>query len=523
MGSIFSIFLALGVLVLREYGLESGIVAGWAAAPLAFLCYVPSACARAALLRGRFAAAERWQRLGALAPVAAFAGAVCGLGWVSALEHWLGHELRFFDWPSLDVLLCFAPFVLYELVAIDARARLASASGPRRARLRAFQSRMFLATLLPLAVYSGLSAAIGTSERLRIEIEEVGVWHACYAATLLGLLVLTLPFLLALALDTTRVPAGPLRTLFEEVARAAGFRARAILVWNTGGNMANAAIVGLGARTRIVLFSDALIAQLDARGLAAVYAHEIAHARKHHVPIFVAWVLAFFLGGDLCAHALFPDSEWLAGGLLLVSMTTWFLLFGWLSRRYELEADLYAIALLGDTSAMVGALERVGGALRDVASWRHFSTARRVEFLERCGREPELGRRLLARLRLWSLAGVLLFLVAAGFQGARLARDYGVDCLRAHLRLGEYSAAEARVAEARDLSQELGALVQRGFSIGHDVADPSELERLANAALARDDPRAALEYLQLGALRGRPDLGQRALALALRIQEHAPQ
>jgi hypothetical protein len=118
---------------------------------------------------------------------------------------------------------------------------------------------------------------------------------------------------------------------------------------------------------------------------------------------------------------------------------------------------------------------------------------------------------------------VLLFLVAAGFQGARLARDYGVDRLRAHLRLGEYSAAEARAAEARDLSPELGALVQRGFSIGHDVADPSELERLANAALARDDPRAALEYLQLGALRGRPDLGQRALALALRIQEHAPQ
>jgi len=518
MGSIFSIFLALGVLVLREYGMESGLVAGWAALPLVLACYVPMALARAALLRGSFAAAERWQRLGALAPVAVFAVAVCGFGWVSALERWLGHELRFFDWPTLDVLLCFAPFVLYELAGIDARARLASQSGPRRARLRAFQARMFLSTLLPLAIYAAISAAIGANESLRVRIEEIGAWHACYAAALLGLLVLTLPFLLGWALDTTRVPAGPLRALFEEVARAAGFRARAILVWNTGGNMANAAIVGLGARTRIVLFSDALIAQLDARGLAAVYAHEIAHARKYHVPIFVAWVLGFFLGGDLLAQALFPASEWLAGGVLLLSMTAWFLLFGWLSRRYELEADLYAIALLGDTSAMVEALERVGGALRDVASWRHFSTARRVEFLQRCADEPALGRRLLARLRLWSLAGVLLFLVAAGFEGARLARGYGVDRLRAHLRLGEYIAAEARAAEVRELAPELRALVARGFSIGHDVADAGELERLAEAALAREDPQAALEYLQLGALRGRPDLGERALALAARSQ-----
>jgi Zn-dependent protease with chaperone function len=523
MGSLFSILLAIGVLVLREYGIESGIVAGWAALPLALLPYVPTACARAALLRGRFAAAERWQRLGGLAPVAAFAGAVCGLGWVSALEGWLGHKLSFFDWPSLDVLLCFVPFVLYELAAIDARARLSSPSGARRARLRAFQTRMFLASLLPLAAYAGISAAIGADERLRVEVEEIGAWHACYAAALLGLLVLTLPFLLAWALDTARVPEGPLRTLFEEVAHAAGFRAREILVWNTGGNMANAAIVGLGARTRIVLFSDALLAQLDARELAAVYAHEIGHARKHHVPIFVAWVLAFFLGGDLLAHAFFADSEWLAGGLLIASMIAWFLLFGWLSRRYELEADLYAIALLGDPAAILSALERVGGALRDLASWRHFSTARRVEFLERAAREPQIARRFLARLRLWSLAGVLLFLVAAGFQGRRLAQEYGPDRLRAHLRLGEYAAAAVRAAQLPDLRPELRALVVRGGSIGHDVADPGELETLARVALARDDGQAALEYLQLGALRGRADLGEQALALAARLAPRPPQ
>jgi len=514
MGSLLSIFLAVGVLVLREYGFESGIVAGWAALPLVLACYVCTAFARAALMRGRFRAYERWQRLAILAPAAAFAGAVLGLGWVSALEHWLGHKLSFFEWPTLDVLLCFAPFVLYELAGIDARARLSSARGPRRAQLRAFQSRMFLATLLPLCAYTAISAAIGASERLRIEVEEIGLLHAAYAATLLGLLVLCLPFLLRFALDTTRVPTGPLRELFESVARAARFRAREILVWNTGGNMANAAIVGLGARTRIVLFSDALLAQLDARELAAVFAHEIAHARKHHVPIFVAWVLAFFLGGDLLARALFPDNEWLSGALLLGSMVAWFLLFGWLSRRYELEADLYAIELLGDPSAITSALERVGGSLRDLASWRHFSTARRVEFLERTLREPGLRQRFLARLRLWSLLGLLLFFVAAAFEGARAFADYGVDRLRADLRLGEYAAAGKRAQGVAGLPPELHSLALRAGSLGHDFAESAELERLARAALARDDLRAALEYLQLAALRGDAELGEVAAALS---------
>ena len=516
MGPLLTILLALCVLVLREYGVESGFVAGWVAAPLALLPYLLAALARAALLRGAFAAAERWQRVAGLAPALAFAAAVCGAGWVSALELWLGHKLSFFEWPTLDVLLCFAPYVLYELAAIDARVRLSLGSGPRRNRLRVFQMRLFLAALLPLVAYVGLSAAIGANESLRVSIEEVGLYHALYAAALLGLLVLTLPLLLSIALDTTRVPDGPLRTLFDGVAKAAGFRAREILVWNTGGNMANAAIVGLGARTRIVLFSDALLAQLDARELAAVYAHEIAHARRQHVPIFVAWVLGFFLGGDLLAQALFPGNEWLAGSLLLGSMLGWFLLFGWLSRRYELEADLYAIALLGDTGAMVSALERVGGTLRDLASWRHFSTARRVEFLERAAREPQLARQFLRRLHLWSLAGVLLFVCVASIAGTRLVRSYDPDRVRAELRLGQFAEAQALANGTKELPEDLRALAQRAGGLGRDGAQSGELEALAQAALEHEDLQAAVEYLQLGALRGRPELAEAAQALLAR-------
>ena len=63
--------------------------------------------------------------------------------------------------------------------------------------------------------------------------------------------------------------------------------------------MANAAIVGFLPGHRTVLFSDSLLAGLPPRELAAVFAHEIGHARRHHVLVFGAWTLVFFLAGDL--------------------------------------------------------------------------------------------------------------------------------------------------------------------------------------------------------------------------------
>ncbi len=514
MGPLLSILLALGALALREYEVDSGWRAAWAAPLLVLVPYFLAAQARGAALRGKFRAADRWQRAITLAPAACFALALCVFGWTSELESWFGRRLSFFDWPRLEVLAVLVPFAVYEIAALDARVRLLAHTSPARARLRSFQLRLLAAALVPLLLYVLISAAVGARESWRVRIDEVGLWHALYAGALLVLLVLALPLLLARTLDTQRVPDGPLRELFDAVAARARFRAREIYVWNTGGNMANAAIIGLGARSRIVLFSDLLLTQLDARELAAVFAHEIAHAKRHHVPLFGCWVLAFFLGGDLLSRTLFAQEEWLAAGALLVVLGGWFAFFGWLSRRCELEADLFAIQLLGDPGAIISALERVGGQLRDVASWRHFSTARRVEFLARAAGDPAFTRRFLRRLRLWTRAGVLLFALALVFEGRRLAHEFEPDQLRADLRLGQYASAAERAPRIEGLDPALARLVERARSLQGAEAGAAELEAAARAALARDELAEALEYLQLGALRGREDLAEIALALA---------
>jgi Zn-dependent protease with chaperone function len=130
--------------------------------------------------------------------------------------------------------------------------------------------------------------------------------------------------------------------------------------------------------------------------------------------IFVTWAAAFFLLADLAANHFFAADAWLSGGFLLAALVVWIVAFGFASRRFELEADLYCLDLLGDVSALIRALEKVGGQFRDVASWRHFSTAERVSFLEQAALDPTVGEKLRRGLRRWNRVGIGLLLVAAG-------------------------------------------------------------------------------------------------------------
>jgi len=340
-----------------------------------------------------------------------------------------------------------------------------------------------------------------------VHIEEVELYNALFASALLALLAIFLPTLLRNIWETEPVAGGAQRELLHAVAARAGFRSRALLVWKTGNQMANAAIVGLSARSRVVLFSDSLLAELELPELAAVFAHEIGHAFRHHVPIFIVWVAAFFFGADLLASWLFPHSPWLSAGLVLAIMIAWYFAFGFMSRRFELDADLYSLELLGNPDALIGALERVGGRLRDVASWRHFSTAERVRFLSRAWLDPNAARALRRNLRAWTCAGALLFLITGGLQVRSLVRAFPREIVAADLRLGNYATAMLHAA-GRELEPDAAALVGRARTLARDGVDGDAIEREVRSALRARDGDAALAWLELGAMRGRRDLAE---------------
>jgi hypothetical protein len=204
--------------------------------------------------------------------------------------------------------------------------------------------------------------------------------------------------------------------------------------------------------------------------------------------------------GDLVAEHLFHDQPAWAWVTLLAVMGVWFLLFGWLSRRFELEADLFSLDLLGEVRSLISALEKVGGRLRDVASWRHFSTAERVEFLERAQLDPNVGRRLRRDLRRFTWFGVGLFVITGVLQITRLLGTLPEDRVRAELRLGHYERAHELAAQAR-LDPPMAELVERAWETR---ADPSirALAAHALAAVREGDFERAIQWVELARARG---------------------
>lgn len=497
-------YLAHIVLALAAQALAAGGYARSGSQPLAVLglALVPyglSWIAGALLVRGRFRAGERVYRLLHWSAPLLYLAATCAFGWQESVQRWTGSTTSFLAWPDWTVAIVMLPFVLFEVIAIDARART-TVPLPERARWRSFQMRLFFSGLAPLCVYALVASLVGLSDGLRIRIEEVRLWNALFALAMLCVLGLMLPLLLKNTWEMVPVPEGPEKDLLLSVAQMARFEHPRLYVWKTGHTMANAAIVGVTPKSRVVLFSDSLLAQMSPSELAAVFAHEMGHAFRRHVPIFVVFVLGFVMLGDLVAEQVFHDEPFLAGLTLVGVMGVWFLTFGWLSRRFELEADLFSLDLLGEVRSLISALEKVGGHFRDVASWRHFSTADRVDFLARAEADPNVGRRLRRDLRRFTWAGVVLFVATAALQTARLVKEFPEDRVRAELCLGHYERAHA-VAPIAGLDPHLAELVDRAWQVRADAS----LEHLAARALqaARSgDVDAMAQWVELGRLRG---------------------
>ena len=245
----------------------------------------------------------------------------------------------------------------------------------------------------------------------------------------LGLLLLGFPVLLRYTWLTRPLEPGPLRIRLERLAAKAGFPMRDILVWRTDGMICNAAVAGILPPLRYVFLTDALLERLDEPEIEAVFAHEVAHVRLHHL-LWRVLAMAAPVSLWLMARHAFPDiSDWAFGdlstdsvtaGLVAVAALAFYLfcVFGYYSRMLEHQADLLGCRLLtklpSDDSRPIFqvALEKLAtanGTRRTVRGWQHASIARRTSFLERIWHDPEEGAAFGRRLR-W-LSGLLVAVV----------------------------------------------------------------------------------------------------------------
>jgi len=239
-----------------------------------------------------------------------------------------------------------------------------------------------------------------------------------------GCIFLFAPVMIRFLWDTKPMPACFLREQLESMCRAHRIRIRTILVWNTFGGMTNAAVMGLIAPVRYVLLSDALLDSMNDREVEAVMAHELGHVRRHHLPWLAIALLALFGLTDTLGDLMINGVPW-SDEMVMVEMnpphhpppTTTessidpirtgiefciaLAAFGWVSRRFERQADTFAVQHLSGMTRREGqdkpvtdmAIGAMCQALRIVAecshipvtrrSWRHGSIAFRIRYLQK--------------------------------------------------------------------------------------------------------------------------------------------
>ncbi|MCH7838695.1 MAG: M48 family metalloprotease [Planctomycetes bacterium] len=279
---------------------------------------------------------------------------------------------------------------------------------------------------------------------------------------------LVAPIMMRRIWRTAPLECGPLRSRLEALCRRKGMRCRDILVWKSDGYMINAAVMGLVAPVRYVLLSDALLADMTPAQIEAVFGHETGHVRHRHIQhflvfAFVGWLLVTALMELLGQRVSAPGSRpigtvWTVDGIAIVATALfWGLGFGWLSRKFERQADLFGARCVtppgheclrpcsvhidenttldgGDRVCATGAavfasaLDRVAslnGIPREERSWRHSSIASRVRFLASVAGDPQRAIRFERMVR-----RIKVGICTAAIAGGLLSAWYWTDLMQ---------------------------------------------------------------------------------------------
>ncbi len=270
-----------------------------------------------------------------------------------------------------------------------------------------------------------------------------------------GMFVIS-PAILRYVWSTAKLPVDTLRTRLESICKHMRLRYREILVWRSDNVVVNAAVMGLIAPLRYILLSDGLLESMEERQVEAVFGHEAGHVKHLHIHFYLLFAALSMLvvgGVLLLVYQYMPYTslpKWLRisrldynNALDLLAMVLvllcWAVGFGWVSRRFERQADVFGVRCVGwniqqcsddclyhSTPAVnrkdgkmlcIQAADIFAEALLRIAvlngiapharSWRHSSIASRMEFVRALARDP-------AKLRRFNRTIVLTKMVLVG-------------------------------------------------------------------------------------------------------------
>lgn len=347
------------------------------------------------------------------------------LDWLGFVRTWVGDRVLIDEVLTLLPALTVAAGLWWLYEPIDRAMRFAVTTHHPRTRAGYVLSQARLHVALPLLP---MLAVIGWTEAVRVLAASTGGKWAGLSSTSVALLTLAgsagvlllSPLMLRHVWDTVELEAGELRDRLVAMCQLHRVRVRRLLKWRTGWNMANAGVMGVVAPVRYVLLTDALLETMPPRQIEAVMAHELAHVKRGHmIWLLVAavaqlaaaealwrWImdaLVTTLRSELLLPAWADDPTKLDVTLAVLALSTWAVTFGWASRKFERQADTFAVQYLSKqiaraagmddqrtiitadaARAMIDALQTVAdlNAISTTRrSWRHGSIASRQRYL----------------------------------------------------------------------------------------------------------------------------------------------
>lgn len=201
--------------------------------------------------------------------------------------------------------------------------------------------------------------------------------------TMIFAIVCLMPKILCWILPTRSISETTLGRQLLVLAKESETPIHEIRIWHTGNRVLNGLVVGLLPIGRKILLTDRLIHLMDADQIAAVFLHEIGHAKRNHMLIRFLAASVPMLGGYM-ALSMIGFGELLA---VVVSMIGAAIVFGWVARSLEFDADQFAsmqlTRLCGSNQTYIQALEiiRADEPKSDRFSWLHPTVSLRIQRL----------------------------------------------------------------------------------------------------------------------------------------------
>jgi Zn-dependent protease with chaperone function len=248
----------------------------------------------------------------------------------------------------------------------------------------------------------------------------------------LGLTVVFLPPLMVMCWRCRPLNRADLKERLEKRCRSLHFRQAGLKIWSVMSHSFTAGIIGIVPAFRYILFTPALLQEFQPEEVEAILIHEIGHNRYRHLLCYPFIMLGMLLLGTFLLIGLeglfsfiMPSISLENGyftlimGIFLVyalAMGFYFrFIFGFFSRLFERQADLYIFETSLSPHFLIQALDHLGivtGNTHSQPNWHHFSIQERIHFLHQAMRNPLLIQQHHKRVKRWLTLYFLTLLIS---------------------------------------------------------------------------------------------------------------